>query len=266
MKHLIIIIVTIFVLASCQKEINIDLNAAAPQLIVEANLTNFRGPYAVKLSRTVNFDAANVFPAVTGATVVFTDNFGNSEQLVEITSGIYRTVKYQGMPGRTYKLSIASDGKSYEAFSTMPDLVDIYSLSVSQEKTNLRNPNKMSFQVTASILDPEGITNYYRYVQYYKGVSYGSSLVFSDKYRDGKYISYDLRMGDTVILKQGDPIIVELQNIDKASFDFYRTLREGAGGLGFLSTSPSNPISNLSNGALGYFSAYSISRAILAVP
>jgi hypothetical protein len=40
----------------------------------------------------------------------------------------------------------------------------------------------------------------------------------------------------------------------------------GVSGLTFLSASPSNPISNISDNGLGYFSAYSVNKGFEIIP
>ena len=62
----------------------------------------------------------------------------------------------------------------------------------------------------------------------------------------------------------GDTVVVELQTLDRATYDYYRTLFPILdGGLG--TPNPANPESNLSNDALGYFGACTISRDTIIV-
>ena len=76
-----------------------NLNAASPQLVVEANVFNSTGPYYVQLSKTVNFSDPNNFPAVTGALVKITDSTSHfTDILTETTPGIYATKNIQGIP------------------------------------------------------------------------------------------------------------------------------------------------------------------------
>ena len=53
----------------------------------------------------------------------------------------------------------------------------------------------------------------------------------------------------------GDKIHVEMQSIDNNVFTYYSALLQISGGNGGTAT-PTNPPSNISNGALGYFSAH----------
>jgi hypothetical protein len=59
-----------------------------------------------------------------------------------------------------------------------------------------------------------------------------------------------------------DTAIVELLTLDKSTYDYYSTLSnvltEGDTGPPMMMTTPANPNSNLSNGALGYFGAFAV--------
>jgi hypothetical protein len=55
-------------------------------------------------------------------------------------------------------------------------------------------------------------------------------------------------------------LTVELQSIDKSVYNYFQTLESISGNAMQQTASPTNPISNFSNGALGYFSAYTFDR------
>ena len=57
-------------------------------------------------------------------------------------------------------------------------------------------------------------------------------------------------------LVKGDVISVWLECIDKGVFEYFRTANSEGG----QNASPANPVSNITNGALGYFSACSVSK------
>jgi Domain of unknown function (DUF4249) len=236
--------------SSCRKVIDIDLNSASPQLVVEGSITDQPVPYTVKLTRTINFSETNTFPAVTGAVVSLSDNIGNSETLIETTPGIYTGNQLEGSPGRTYTLAIISNGKNYLASSTMPYPVEIDTLTV--QKTFFGN-NKI---VITQFQDTVGIKNYYRFIEIVNGVPEKSIFTMDDNLEDGRKISYGLFSREDSLVK-GDSVIVLLQSIDKNVYTYFNNLDELSNGGG-QSSSPANPTSNILNGALGYFSAYSV--------
>ncbi|HSZ26237.1 MAG TPA: DUF4249 family protein, partial [Cytophagaceae bacterium] len=111
-KNLVIVLIIVSLSSACQKVINVDLNDASPQLVIIGTVTDQSGPYSVSLSQTVNFSDDNIFPPVSGAQVIISDNVGNSETLTETTPGTYKTSLLQGVTGRTYSLSVTSNGKT----------------------------------------------------------------------------------------------------------------------------------------------------------
>ncbi|MGA1977999.1 MAG: DUF4249 domain-containing protein [Bacteroidales bacterium] len=258
-------------LTSCQKVISLDLNSASPQLVVEANVLDLPGPYFVKLTKTVNFTDITEIPAVTDAVVTISDSSGTRDTLAEMPEGIYQTSTISGIPGHEYKLTINTGGQVYESVSSMPYPVGFASLYVKSE-TEAQNPfrgntgQNINYVVYYQINDPAQYKNFYRFVIFHNNRNINSRRVFSDQYNNGKIIEDQLTLRDTVDFNPGDTIRIELQNIDEGTYDFYRTLREGTSGMSFLSASPSNPISNVSNNALGYFSAYSVNEGMVVIP
>lgn len=268
----IIVLITVPALISCQKVIKIDLNSPSPQLVVVASISNKPGPYYVRLSKTVNFDDITIIPAVTGAIVEISDLSGNIDTLTELRNGIYKTNRLRGIPGQTYKLKINTDGQVYESVSFMPFPADGLKLAIKREVEE--NPSLgrngggqiIWYQVNYEINDPENYKNYYRFIQYHNKREISSRRVFDDQFHNGKIIADEFGLHDTINFEPGDTIMIELQNIDQGAYNFFRTLRGGIDGLSFLSASPANPISNISNNGLGYFSANSVNSGILIIP
>jgi hypothetical protein len=262
-KKLFIIHFSLFIiLTSCQKVVNIDLNSSSPAIIIEANIVSEKGPYTVKITKSANYNQSNDFPAVSGAIVTLSDNAGNSENLIETSSGFYTTSSTQGVPGRTYTLTVVTDGKKYTATCSMPIPVDIISLSVVKSegfrgKQTLRDV-KVLFQ------DPPGIDNYYRFVEYDNGKPFQDIRTMSDRLYDGGLMSNTIR-NDQDSVYAGDTIKVDLESIDEAMYLYYRELNRNIHNGG-LSASPANPTSNFDNGAMGYFNAYSLTSKKTVIP
>ena len=248
-------------LSSCQKVINIDLNSSSPQTVIEGNISDQPGPYTVKLSQTVNFSDANVFPPITGALVTISDNAGNSETLTETSPGIYTTSTLQGTPGRTYKLTVTASGKTYTAYSTMANPVNIDTIVSRQEGFG---GHDISWSVM--FLDPAGVANYYALFMEINKVMQSDFSSADDNLRDGDSIRIRLPMPDKIKLNSGDSVTVILESIDKNVREYFRLLQQLNNQGGMESAPPANPTTNLSGGALGYFSAHSDRKKILVVP
>ena len=54
----------------------------------------------------------------------------------------------------------------------------------------------------------------------------------------------------------GDTVVVKLSNIDKATYDFWRTMEYSYGSIGNPFSSPTKVLGNIEGGALGYFGGY----------
>jgi hypothetical protein len=258
-KHIYLLLAATALISSCQKVINVDLNSASPATVVQGNLPNTPNHDTVQLTQTVNFSEPNTFPAISGAFVTVSDNAGNLDTLFENPAGMYSTSKMIGTPGRTYTLNITANGKIYTATSTMAAPVAIDTLTITKSIFG-----KSSDQVNVIFTDPAGIVNYYRFVEKINNTIKERNYITDDQLQDGQKITFPL-FGDNDSIKSGDSVRVWLQSIDKGVFTYYSSLDNASGGGG-ANVAPANPTSNVTNGALGYFSAYSVTTKSIIVP
>lgn len=252
------------VITSCQKVIQLDLNSAAPELVVEGSITNQSAPYAIKLTKTINFSDLNTFPPCTGAAVTITDNAGNSELLTETLPGTYTANTLQGTVGREYKLLIVSDNKNYQSTSQIPAPIVIDTL-VQTTSNGGFGGNTGNKTVHVFFTDPAGVENYYRVTEIVNHDTLTNFSIARDFGRDGSIIQMNFRRGGDTRLQTGDSVTVQLESIDKNVYEYFRTLNLSGGEGSFNSSSPANPTSNVSNGALGYFSAYSVTSKTIVI-
>lgn len=253
--YLMLIVLGFFV-SSCQKVINIDLNSASPQIVIQGNLSNVTTHDTVQISQTINFSDPNIFPAISGASVIINDNAGNIDTLFESPSGIYSSPKITGVPGRTYNLTINANGKIYNSTSTMPLPVNIDTLIVQSAPFR-----RGALAVSVVFKDPPGIANYYRFIEIINDTVNQRNYLTSDQLQDGKTISFTLISESN--LKPGDSVTVMLESINEGVYKYFSSLNNAGGSIS--SVAPANPASNINNGALGYFNAYSVtSKSILA--
>jgi hypothetical protein len=261
MKRLIILAISAALLTSaCKKDIHLNLQNASGLTVIEGNINDQPGPYTVLLSKTVTFyDSNNVVP-ISAATVIISDDAGNRDSLTEVSPGTYRTSTIVGTPGRTYYLHVYAGGKQYDATSKMNPPVAIDSIGV-----DLHYLGRAVIRPFIQFTDPLGIVNYYKsflYVNQY--IPAGTILIprprkqnrvvpVNDQLNDGITIRTSVRADNDINLY--DTLQVELDAIDKPMYDYWYTLN--ASTLSSQTAAPANPPSNISNNALGYFSAYS---------
>jgi hypothetical protein len=256
----IIILAFILNLCQCKKVIQVNLNDTAPQLVIIGEVTSNPGPYTVSLSETVNFSADNVFPPVSGAFITIKDSTkGLTDTLTEVTAGHYTTHILSGIPGDAYLLTVAVSGKIYSALSVMPQPVTLDSVTFIENGafgTNLINP-VVNFQ------DPAGIPNYYEFTETVNSRLINNIFIFDDRLSDGKYIRQPL-FNDSAYIQTGNELVIGMYGIDENVFNYFNEL-QNATGNSFQTLAPANPSTNISNGALGYFSAHTVDdREIIA--
>lgn len=257
----------ILVFASCEKVIDVDLNSSNPQIIVEAVMSDTTSEKAeVRLSRSVNFSETNTFPAVTNAVVTITDLSDNKvDTLKESVAGLYKSNKLSGIAGRSYLLTIKTDGKTLTSTAAVPRKVKFDSIEVRGQPFF----GSINYQIVPKYIDPKGIGDNYRFILYINEKRQKDIFVFNDELVDGNPNGRPLGRGrstdSTENIKLGDRIELEMQGVDKGVYDYFNTLRSSGGNPGGGSATPVNPISNIKGGALGYFAAFTKQRKSVVV-
>ena len=262
MKRILIIstilAAAVYLFGSCQKVITINLNDAAPKLIIEGTLTDQLNSCTVKLSKTVNYNEPNTFPPVSGAVITIADNLGNTAALAETMPGTYTAPAFQGVPGRNYTLAITAEGKTYTALSAMPAPVNIDTLVQDSINYGSFGGGGMHVFVWVIYQDPPNIANYYRFVEVVNHRTNTNIYISDDELRDGNLITRRISERDSTLSK-GDSVSITLQCIDKNVFTYFDMLDQlSSMGFGGQSATPANPTYNFDNGALGYFSACAV--------
>lgn len=250
--------------SACEDVIDIDLKDVEPQIVIEGTVTDQPGSCTVKISKTGDYFELSTFPAVSGAVVKITDDAGNSEILQETETGIYMSDSLQGIPGRTYTLTVIAEGKDYTATSIMPQALQLDSLSYKyQSGGGLGQDEKEGYMLHCHFTDPAGIENYCRFKVYKNDKLVKGFFLYRDKFTDGNPIDFS-HLGELFDLN--DTLRVELLTMGKATFDYLSTL-ENVSGIGNQgpSATPANPNTNLSNDALGYFGAFTIRAKMVII-
>ena len=90
-------------------------------IVIQGMITDEPGPYQIVLSKTIPIASQAISQTivpkgVSAATVIISDDQGNSEQLVEKSTGYYYTKTFQGVVGRSYYVTVSTeDGNSYRS-------------------------------------------------------------------------------------------------------------------------------------------------------
>ena len=240
-------VVLISILASCKKEIQLDLQKKESQIVIEADFAAERKVNTVYISQTIEIRQTNSFPEISKAQVIVTDNNEYSEILKEIKPGVYQTSSFK----------VNYNNKTYIAESTVPPFVKLdTSLAVSSKFGDSQMTGFLPIYT-----DPAGVKNNYRFVQYVNGERVKGSILMDDTYSDG-LLQQQPFFSMNLVAKPGDCLEVEMQMIDDANYLYFFSKEKT---VNLDGAAPANPVSNLKGGALGYFNVHSTQKAKMII-
>lgn len=250
----IILWLSIILLAfsSCEKTITMSLDGVKSELVIDATLTNQEGAGACKVSlhKTIDYFKTNSFVPVENATIMLSDEDGNTELLYEESSGIYISSVLYGVPGREYTLKVTVDGNVYSATSHMKRAIEIDSLTYRYNDI-LFGPYEDEGYLIDCHYDADGNDDFIAlFVK--KNGKQSDEIYFSNGL-------FDFQIED--VFQIDDHAEVELRNFTEDMYHYFETVNKisGADGNPLAGGTPINPISNFSNGALGCFAVYPVS-------
>ncbi len=249
------------IILSCQKVIDVDLNEANPNVVIEANYTAEDSTVRVRITMTSSYFNSEPSPEVNDAVVTITDQLGNSQSVPFIANGYYELPFYVPVYNSNYTLSVVADGKTFSAISFMPSPVQL--LDITYDSIAGFFGSEGGYVPYMRFNDPLDTINYYSAVLSKNGdVWDGLTQIFTqdDRLTDGNFIERPLFGQEWY--QMGDTIGMELRSIDEIN---YRYIDEIQSIAGTQSGAPANPTTNWSNDALGYFSAYSNSRKTVVI-
>lgn len=255
-SQIIVISLIVFTfLYSCHEDvIELDLNDIDSKIIIEGRLHSYPGPYTVKISKMSSLSESYIVHWISDASVRLYDNQGNFETLYEDEQGMYTTTSFRGIPGRNYTLDVKIDRKLYTAKSKMPEPLQIQEVNFEKTSSN-EEYYKLTLSIMNDVSQPE-----YALIDIYRYDNISDSYLYSDKYVDSRLVILD---DFSSYFNLNENVYIVVSTLDENVYEFYQsleTLQEISDELD-NPLSPGalyNPTSNFSNGALGYFSAYSL--------
>ncbi len=242
----------------CEEVIELDLTENAGLLVIEGVVSSEPGQSFVALTQTVGFYQENVFPGVAGATVSISDDEGRRWELTESEQGRYTHPDLIGQPGRTYHLMLEIEGETYTATSTMPPYVALDSLFIPPAAAALD-----TIVLAAVYQDPGSFKNFYRFTVSRNDEELAVLILSDDVLNNGIRATTPLR---GAFFSSGDEVEVSLIGLDQPVYRYFNTLATVNGGTGLATGAVADPESNLSNGALGFFSAQTLSTLTTVIP
>ena len=248
---------------SCEKVIDIKVKDSDVKYVIEGIITTGPG-CKVYITRTKPFNEDNDFSNVSGATVKVKDNI-IEHVLTESAPGVYETPLINGTPGHLYQLAVTINNQVFTAACTMPQSVVMDTLYISP------GPFGQFKFATVSFKDPAGVNNGYRFVQYKNAVKDPMIFWENDEFTDGQESVVQLDTGvdekdDPRAINSGDEVTIEMHSLDDVIYKYWYSLRSGGGDGTSNTAAPANPVTNITGGALGYFSAHTVDRKVVIAP
>jgi hypothetical protein len=280
------------VLSSCERDIVFTLDEADPKLVVEAYIENGEPPVVILSKSLPFFDTLRpvqlISSFVRDAQVSITHNGivyplkGYTSYVAGVPTGYHYTVDslqpaifLRGALQQRYQLIIRWQGQLYQAETTIPSLTRRID-SLFWRSAPPDNPStKAALYVRAT--DAPGFGDYSRYyTRQNKGPFLpGLNSVYDDQVIDGT--SYEVQVERGIIrngppeegytfFDRGDTVTLKLCNIDKQTYDFWRTVEFNYASIGNPFSSPTKVLGNISGNALGYFGGYAAQYRTIIIP
>jgi hypothetical protein len=291
-RLLVFAIIVPFLFWSCERDIEIKLKQQEPKLVVEATIENGEPPMVI-LTSSLNY-FSKISPEllaqsfVRGADV-FISNGSKTHQLKEyavpLGSGynfFYYSIDsanlstaFVGELNKTYSLRIATGGKEYTASTTIPGITKIIDSIWWKKAPAQTDTSKIVVMVRAT--DPPGFGDYIRYFtkRNHEPFLPPTNSAFDDLFVDGTTYELPVDPGvdrnnppddDEKFFRRGDTLQFKLSNIDKVTFDFWRTMEFSYQSVGNPFSTPVKVLGNISGNALGYFGGYASQYRTLIIP
>ena len=256
------ILCLILIWTACTKTVTLDLRTAPSVYVIEGDITDQPGPYLVRIFQTTGFyDTAN-FKGVDGASVQVSNAEGYQETLTGNGGGNYYTKQLKGQSGDTYTLNVVIGDNSYSAVSTMPQHINLDGLHTQQA---FNTSKEVIYVVPDFVNPPAPQIAYYYFDQTINGHLDKTFYYWNSKFSQGEANAFNLERNDPdSTLHSGDTVTVEMQCISSDIYNYWSSLDQAAAGGG--GAYPGNPTTNITGGALGYFSAHTSQTKGLRVP
>lgn len=294
MKWHIFFIGCLFLIA-CEKKVEFDLKQSSELLTVDASIENNEQTVVV-LTKSLNYFSKVSADVIANSLVkdaeVFVSDGTKTHKLrryditipgANVPFSFYGsdpsspTTIITGEFGKTYSLRIVWQGKEYTSSTSIPLLSKVIDSLWYAKPPNTPDTSKRMV-LKARVTDPPGFGNYIRYFTKVNSEPFlpGLNSVFDDALVNNSTYTVDVDKGvdrNTDIdfdnygfFSKGDTVTIKFSNIDKATFDFWRTAEFSYQSIGNPFSSPTKILGNISNGALGYFGGYANQFKTIIIP
>ena len=244
--------------SSCEDVIDVNLETAAPKLVVYASIQWKKGTLGneqkIRLSTTTGyFDS--VIPTVSGADIRITNSDNTVFTFTEISNtGEYKCSDFVPVIDQEYVLTIQLNGQTYTATETLKSVSPFTSIA----QKNDGGFTGEEIEIKSFFNDPPDADNYYMVKFKSSILAIPSYDIFDDSFTQGNE-NFGLYINEDI--KTGDNLDITLFGISKRYFEYMRKLTAVAGSAsgGPFATAPASVRGNIvnqtdsKNFAFGYF-------------
>jgi hypothetical protein len=292
MKNTLLIVGLWFAFSGCEKKIDIKLKDESTKVVIEGSIENDQAPFVTLMRSFAYFSeitSSQLSQAFIHNAEVYISNGALTHKLKEysvpltpaITYYYYSTdssslsTAFMGELNHSYSLRVVSEGKEYAATTTIPKITKKIDSLWWKFPPGATDTSKVVVMVR--VTDPPGFGDY---IRYYTKINRQAvflppvASVFDDLFIDGTTYEVQLQPGidrnsdsaENDFFFRGDTVTFKLSNIDRTTFDFWRTWEFSYSSIGNPFSTPTKIIGNISNNALGYFAGYASQYRTLIIP
>lgn len=276
---------------SCTAPFDIDTRDSEPVIVIYGCLSDEDKNQSVRITSSSPYFDDRENAIVTDARVLIRDAEGHDYILQHTENGYYVSdSRFRVRSGMTYHLVVEVDfdgdgvSETYEAVTTVQPAVTVDSIAVS----TIDIMGYRHFALNLSMQDQPGTKDFYLF-RFFINESVSNSqissyVVTNDEFFNGSYLENttvyyfeDITDEDVVernrgndrvyMVSPGDRIRLQVLSIEEGYFRFINECNaEMRGENPMFGGPPSNISTNLTNGAVGFFTGYCIHEATTVVP
>lgn len=270
MRKITLILLSAFILFSCEEVIDVDLNSANPRLVIDGSINWFKNTTGNEQSITLTLSAPffdDQVPPANDAIVSITDSNDNIFNFIEDgNTGVYYNNTFIPVLNEIYTLNINYNNEDYTASEILKSVASIDFV----EQNDQGGFTGENIELKAYYTDPADEENYYLF-EFISDIPVVPALeVYEDRFTNGNQIFGFYTEED---LESQDDVIIRNYGISKEFYEFmFILLQQGSEESGGpFETQPATVRGNCinqtnpDNAPFGYFRLSEVDEVIYTV-
>lgn len=256
-----LIVPLLITFSACTEKMDIDLDGVPPKVVIYGSISTDTTQYRISVMRSSDYFSNSAPEGISGAMVTISDGenvFVLTENPTE--KGVYQTTpNVFGVEGKTYMLTVIAEfnGKTteYTATSFLPYSVQVDSVVLQQHSSDFPNTTTVDASLYGNLPNSENV--------YLNILPYNSdNIPLNDKLTAYSIFTEIQQLNPLKIALRNEEIqsiaYLQICTITKEYADYVLAVQqELRWSIPIFSGPPANVPSNISDGAVGFFTAYS---------